>query len=40
MACPETGEVNTTRAIASTAKVMIAAFSVARDEARTSIPTP
>jgi hypothetical protein len=36
MACPETGEVRVTNAIASTANVMIAAFSVATDEARTS----
>jgi hypothetical protein len=36
MACPETGEVSVTNAIASTATVMIAAFSVSTDEARTS----
>jgi carbonic anhydrase/acetyltransferase-like protein (isoleucine patch superfamily) len=37
IACPATGEVRTTNAIASTANVMIAAFSVATDEARTAI---
>ena len=34
MACPDTGDVSTTKAIASAAKVMIAAFSVATEEAR------
>src|SRR6185312_9640678 len=37
IACPATGEVRTMKAIASTANVMIAAFSVATEEARTAI---